>query len=90
MGIFATAASIMACLGVGRLKDTLNGCIQEDVKFGIGLLGRQPLYQRPRKARHDTVIPPRPVVCLFPHITARQCHHPHDIRMTDEIGIDGN
>ena len=65
MGILAAAAPIMGRLGVGGLKDTLSGCIQEGVKFGIGLLGRQPLYQRPRKARHDTVIPPQPVVCLF-------------------------
>src|SRR5262245_24582519 len=74
-------------LGVGRLKDTLNGSIQHGVELGIGLLGRQPLYQRPRKARHDAVIPSEPLVGFFPRITARQRNHPHDIGVTDAISI---
>jgi len=33
------AILIMACLGLGRFKDTLNRCIQHGVELGIGLLG---------------------------------------------------
>src|ERR1700730_11893646 len=69
------AFSIESRLGVGRLKDTPNGCIQQGVKLGIGLLGRQPLDQRPRKARHDAVVPAQAVVAFFPCITARQRNH---------------
>src|SRR5215510_13155319 len=65
------AILIMACLGLGRFKDTLNRCIQHGVELGIGLLGRKPFYQRPRKARHDAVIPAEPLVGFFPRITAR-------------------
>jgi hypothetical protein len=46
------AFSIESRLGVGRLKDTPNGCIQQGVKLGIGLLGRQPLDQRPRRTKN--------------------------------------
>src|SRR5215813_6013111 len=38
-------------LSVGRYKDTLNGFIQHSIELSIGLLRRQPLYQRPRKER---------------------------------------
>src|SRR5262249_30089407 len=62
---------IMACLCVGRFKDTLNGSIQHGIELSIGLLGRQPFYQRPRKARHDAVIPAEPLVGFFPRVTAR-------------------
>jgi len=65
---FPCDSPIMACLGVGRLEDTLNGCIQPGVELSIGLLGRQPLYQRSRKARHDAVIPAQAVVGFFPCI----------------------
>src|SRR6266581_2601463 len=67
--------SDMACLGVRRLEDTLNGSIQQGVELSIGLLSRQPFYQRPRKARHDAVIPAQAVVSFFPRITARQRNH---------------
>jgi hypothetical protein len=33
---------IMACLGVGRFEDTLNGFVQHGVDLSIGLLGREP------------------------------------------------
>ena len=46
-------------LGVGRLEDALDGCVQHGVELGIGLLGCQPLDQRPREACHDAVIPAR-------------------------------
>src|SRR5437868_6408493 len=72
---------------VGRLEDALNRCIQQGVVFGIGLLGRQPLDQRPRKARHDAVIPPQAPVAFFPRVTARQRNHSHDLGMADESGV---
>src|SRR5438270_3383843 len=50
---------------VGRLEDALNRCIQQGVVFGIGLLGRQPLDQRPRIARHDLLIPPQAPVAFY-------------------------
>src|SRR5262245_3100817 len=34
-------------LSVGRLIDTLKRSIQHGIELGIGLLGRQPLHQRP-------------------------------------------
>ena len=52
------------------------------------LLGRQPVEQRPRKARHDAVIPAQPVVGFFPRIAARQRDHPHDLGMPDKIGVE--
>jgi hypothetical protein len=36
---FRLLFSLMACLGVGRLKDALNGFIEQDVELGGGLLG---------------------------------------------------
>ena len=56
----------MFCLGSGRLKDALNRFIEQGVILGNGLLGRQPLYERPRKARYDAVIPAQAVVAFFP------------------------
>src|SRR5437870_1927965 len=85
---FPSDSPIIACLGVGRLKDTLSVCIQQGVELSIGLPGRQALYQRPRKARHDAVIPAQAVVGFFPRITARQRNHPHDIGMTDASGVE--
>ena len=65
-----TDSPVIACSGIGRLKDTLNGRIQHGVVFGIGLLGREPLDQRPRKAGHDAVIPAQAIVGFFPRIPA--------------------
>src|SRR4029077_14952395 len=79
---------IMVRLGVGRLKDTLNGSIQHGVELSIRLLGRQPFYQRPRKARHDAVIPAQAGVGFFPRITARQRNYPQDIGTSDAIGVE--
>ena len=84
---FPSDAPIIAGLGVGRLKDTLHVGIQPGVERRIGLLGHQPLDQRPRKARHDAVIPAQAVVGFFPRIPTRQRHHPHDIGMTDARGV---
>src|SRR5215510_10757577 len=81
-------ALLIACLGVGRLKDTLDVGIQPGVELRIGLLGRQSLDQRPRKARHDAVIPAQAVVGFVPCIPARQRHHPYNIGMTDARGIE--
>ena len=75
---FRSDAPIIAGLGAGRLKDTLHVCIQPGVELRIGLLGRQPLDQRPRKARHDAVIPAQAPVG-FPGIPTLQRHHPNDI-----------
>ena len=75
-------------LRAGRLVDPLNGRIQHGIELGIGLLGRQPLDQRPREARHDAVIPAQAVVGFCLRIAARQRDHPHDIGMTDAIGIE--
>ena len=75
-------------LRAGRLVDPLNGRIQHGIELGIGLLGRQPLDQRPREARHDAVIPAQAVVGFCLHIAARQRDHPHDIGMTDAIDIE--
>src|SRR5262245_17854804 len=69
-GASLTIPLSMACLGVGRLKDTLNRSIQHGVELIVGLLGRQPFEQRPRKARHDAVIPAQTVVGFCPRITA--------------------
>ena len=59
-------SAVNVCLGSGRLKDALNRPIEQGVILGIGLLGRQPLYERPRKARYDAVIPAQAVVAFFP------------------------
>ena len=59
-------SAVNVCLGSGRLKDALNRFIEQGVILGIGLLGRQPLYERPRKARYDAVIPAQAVVAFFP------------------------
>src|SRR5262245_14804770 len=87
----ASSTPLLGCghrlLGVGRLIDTLHGCIQHGVELGIRLLGRKPLYQRPRKARHDAVIPSETLVGVFPSITARQRNHPDDVGMADAVSI---
>ena len=75
-------------LSGGCFIDTLNGCIQQGVELGRGLLGRQPRHQRPRKARHNPVIPAQAPVAFFPCISARQCKHPHDLGMTDALGVE--
>src|SRR5258705_13913686 len=72
---------------VGRLKDAVNGCIEHRVELSIGLLGRQPLDQGPGKARHHAVIPPQALVAFLSCIPARQCHHPHDLGMLDELRV---
>src|SRR6266487_961026 len=59
-------------LSIGCLVDALDRFIEEPVELGIGLLGRQPFYERPRKARHDAVIPAHAVVGFLPRIAARQ------------------
>src|SRR5262249_6413569 len=84
---FRSNTPLIAGSGVGRLKDTLNVRIQPGIELRIGLLGRQPLDQRPRKARHDTVIPAQALVRFVPRIPARQRHHPHDIGMTDARSV---
>ena len=58
-------------LSIGRIKDALNEFIQHGVELSIGLLGRQPFDQRPRKTRDEAVISAQTVVGLFPLITAR-------------------
>jgi hypothetical protein len=78
----------MACSGVGCVIDALNGSIHKGVELNIGLLGRQPFYQRPRKTRHDAVIPAQAVVGLFARITARQGNHPQDLGMSEAIGVE--
>src|SRR5215467_5431002 len=85
--VWSAIPSSTPLLSVGRFKDTLNRCIQHGVELGSGLLGRKPFYQRPRKARHDAVIPAKALVGFFPRITARQRNHPHDIGMADAISI---
>ena len=82
------AGAELALLNRGGLKDALNGCIQQGVELGIGLLGRQSLDQRPREARDDAVIPAQALVGFFPRITTRECKHPHDLRMPDAIGVE--
>src|SRR5215469_16792988 len=62
---------LIARFNSGRLKDALDGFIQQGVVLGIGLLGQQPLYERPRKARHDAVVPTQPIVAFFPRIASR-------------------
>src|SRR5262249_47020899 len=79
---------LIAGLGVGRLKDTLDVGIQPGVELRIGLLGRQPLDQGPRKARHDAVIPAQAPVGFVPCIPTRQRYHPHGIGMQDARGIE--
>src|SRR5262249_13516698 len=59
------STAVISCLVSGRLEDALNRFIQQSVVLGLGLLDRQPLYQRPRKARHDAVIPTQAVVAFF-------------------------
>src|SRR5262249_45046764 len=85
---FPSDAPLITCLGAGRLKDTLHVGIQPCVELRIGLLGRQSLNQRPRKARHNAVIPAQAVVGFVPRIPTRQRHHPHDIGMTDTRSIE--
>src|SRR5882672_974634 len=72
---------------VGRLKDAVNGCIEHRLELSIGLPDRQPLDQRPGKARHDAVIPPQALVAFLSCISARQGHHPHDLGMLDELRV---
>src|SRR5882672_4663415 len=66
---------------IGRFENALNGPVQPEVVLGIGLLGRQSLDQRPRKARYDAVIPAQALVALFLGIATRQRNHPHDLGM---------
>src|SRR5882724_9668456 len=73
---------------VGRVKDALNRCVEQGVELGFGLLGGQPLDQRPRKARHHAVIPPQARVAFFPCIAARQRNYPHHLGMTDALGVE--
>src|SRR5882724_5460302 len=80
--------TVIARSSVGRLEDALNRCIQQGVVLRIGLLGRQPLHQRSREARHDAVIPPQAPVAFFPRITARERNHPHDSGMLHEFGVE--
>src|SRR5947209_7212745 len=80
--------TVIARSSVGRLEDALNRCIQQGVVLRIGLLGRQPLHQRSREARHDAVLPPQALIAFFPCIAARQRHHPHDLGMFDEFGVE--
>src|SRR5438552_5683851 len=73
---------------VGRFENALNGRVQLGVALGIGLLGRQSLDQRPRKARHDALIPAQAFVALFLGIATRQRNHPHDLGMADEVRVE--
>src|SRR5690349_24897711 len=67
-----TKRSRSLILSIGRIKDALNEFIQHGIELSIGLLGRQPFYQRPRKARDEAVISAQTVVGLFPRIAARE------------------
>src|SRR5262249_38652191 len=64
------ALSSVHRLRIRRLKDALNGSIQQSIEFGVRLLGRQALDQRPRKAGDDAVVPPEPLVRLITAIAA--------------------
>src|SRR5512145_2086986 len=75
-------------LWAGRIEDTLNGFIQQGIELSVGLPRRQPLYEGPRKARHDAVIPAHAVDGLLPRVTARQCNDPQDLGMPDAIGVE--
>ena len=77
-------------LRAGRLVDPLNGRIQHGIELGIGLLGRQPLDQRPREARHDAVIPAQAVVGFVLQFrpTARPPSRHWDGRDAIDIEID--
>src|SRR5262249_55680672 len=75
-------------LSVGCLKDTLNGFIHNGVELSIGLLGRESFGQRPREARHNTLIAAQAVVGFFSRITSRQRDYPQNFGMFDEIGIE--
>ena len=59
---------IMACLGVGRFENTLNGFVQHGVELSIGLLGREPFCKRPREAGDNAVISAQAVVGFFSRI----------------------
>src|SRR5215469_2538385 len=85
---FLSSTPLITCLSVGCLIDTLNGCIQQGVVLGRGLLSRQPLHQRPRKTRHNPVVPAQAPVAFFPCISARQCNHPHNLGMPDALGVE--
>src|SRR5215475_5609816 len=75
-------------LGVRRVEDTLNGFLQHSVELSIGLLGGQPFDQRPRKARHHTVISAQPIVGVLLRITTRQRNHPHNLGMANQIEVE--
>src|SRR4029077_18662884 len=75
--------SVIAHLDSGRLKDTLNGFVQDGVEFSVGLLRRESFRKGPREARDNTVIPPQAVVGFFPGIAAGERNHPNDFGMFD-------
>src|SRR5262245_54533368 len=75
-------------LGVRGLKNALNRAIQESSEFGVWLLGRKALDQRPRKAGHDAVISAEPVVSDLLSVATRQCNYPEHARMPNAIGVE--
>src|SRR5262249_17559560 len=75
------------CCRFGGPVDPLNRSTKPGVVLAVGLLGRQPLDQRPRKARHDAVIPRQAPVAFFPRVPARQRHPPDDLGMADELRV---